>query len=171
MALIQKADQNLIQLVNKIKSGNHQRLETATISVAFNDSKPFKGNRLNWGKVVKFSEFNKIFQGQRTDFCINICADVWQRILTPEQHEAYLDLNLSRCDAELVPETIEVNGKKQVVKDEYGRVSYTNEIKLDDEGKPKWRVLPMDLLVFSKNASRYGLWCVELDQFVKNLKK
>ena len=52
-----------------------------------------------------------------------------------------------------------VEGNKKVpVKDEWGRVKYTNVVKTDDDGKPKWRVDPFDLDVFAKNVLHYGLW-------------
>jgi hypothetical protein len=52
--------------------------------------------------------------------------------------------------------------RKKVIKDEFGRVQYTTNIKTDDEGNPKWKILPLDLEIFSGNVRRYGLWYDEL---------
>ena len=85
--------------------------------------------------------------------------DLWHSVLKGDEREAYIDLQLSRCSAEYMPEEIEENGKKRKNKDEFGRIQYTNVIKTDDDGNPKWKVLPLDLEVFSQNVRRYGLWC------------
>ncbi len=69
---------------------------------------------------------------------------------------------MTRMEAEFLPEVVVENGKKKVQKDEFGRVQYSNELKIDDDGNPKWKVSPLDLLVFTQNVSRYGLWCEEL---------
>jgi hypothetical protein len=71
-----------------------------------------------------------------------------------------LDLHLARCEVEYIARLDENN---KPVKDEWGRVDYTNEVKLDDEGRPKWKLLPFDLLVCSRNIKRYGLWCPEIE--------
>jgi hypothetical protein len=88
--------------------------------------------------------------------------DLWHSVLKGNQREAYLDLQLSRCGVEYLPEEIEENGKKKPIKDEWGRVQYTQEVKVDDEGNPKWKVVPLDLEVFADNVRRYGLWCDDL---------
>lgn len=145
-----------------VKKFHLPRLEEAVISVALNDDKPFKNDRLNWGAVRKFSEFNKLYQSKPVDFSIVIPMDVWEGILDSSTQKAILDLHLARCAVEFVPETIIENGKKKPVKDEFGRRKYTTEIKRDEAGRPKWTVLPLDLTVFSGNVRRYGLWCEEL---------
>jgi len=166
MPITWKATQNVWDLVSEVKLKHHdQRLSQASIAVSFSDSKPFIKDRFNWGNVSRFSGFNKIWMNTKHDFCIQICSDVWSAILTTEQKEALIDLHLSRCAAEYIPEVIVENDKKVVVKDQWGRVQYTNEVKLDDEGNPKWRVLPLDLIVFTQNVGRYGLWCNELNDF------
>jgi hypothetical protein len=157
---------NVLELLETIKEKyHHPRLQAASLSVVFNESKPFTKDRFNWGSVCKFSVFNKLFQDLKYDFCISICSDVWHSILNAEQKEALLDLHLTRCEVEYIPETIIEGKKKIVVKDEWGRVKYTNDIKFDEDGNPKWQVAPLDLNVFSRNVERYGLWCTELNDF------
>ena len=49
--------------------------------------------------------------------------------------------------------------------DELGMIQYSNEPKYDAEGNIKWKVEPLDLEVFAKNVSRYGLWQDDLIMF------
>jgi len=163
MADIWKAPLVTQELMLGVKEEHHHpRLEMANIVVCFSDTKPFPNNSLNWGKVVKLSQFNQIWQAERqkTDFCIMLCADIWHHIMDADQKNAMLDLHLTRCEVEYIAQLDENN---RPVKDEWGRIEYTNEIKLDEEGRPKWKLLPFDLLVCSRNISRYGLWCPEIE--------
>jgi hypothetical protein len=147
-------------LFTAVRENHHlPRLETASIAVCMTDGKPFRADRIQLGKVTKFSQFNRIWQGDiKYEFCITLNSDVWYQILNDDQREALADLHLTRCAVEYEPETYEENGKEKKVVDEWGRVQYTDDIKYDDEGNPKWKVLPFDLLVFAENAKRYGLW-------------
>lgn len=154
-----KAPSEIVELLNQIKDKHHPRLQNASIGIAMDDSKPFLRNKLNLGKVTKFSPLARLWQGQQHDFCLSIPMDLWHSVLKGNQREAYLDLQLSRCGVEYLPEEIEENGKKKPIKDEWGRVQYTQEVKVDDEGNPKWKVVPLDLEVFADNVRRYGLWC------------
>lgn len=166
------ADQVVYELLENVKEKNHPHLAAAKIAVEFVDSKPFIKDRLNLGKVSKFSKAAKIWHppNKRYDFCISICADVWMDLLQVAQREPYLDLKLCQCQVEYEPEVVEENGKKQVVKDEYGRVSYTDEVKVDADGEPMWKVVPVGIPVFVENVKRYGLWYedfVELKQAIE----
>lgn len=174
------ADQFVLAAFDKVKEKSHKdRLEEATIAVAFVDQKPFNKGRLNWGKVRRFQQIDKLWHpdSKQYDFLITIPTDLWFSVLsTSDQHEALADLLLTRCAVEYEPvteeETVKGVVKKKVVKDDWGRVEYTNEIKRDKEtGEPKWRVLPLDLYVFSENASRYGLWCSVLMEFKESIKE
>ncbi len=163
MSLTWKAPNNVLDLLEEIKSKHHHpRLELANFAVVFNETKSFIKDRFNFGSVGRFSSLSKLFQESKKDFLITICSDVWHSILNNSQKEALLDLHLTRCDIAYVPETMFEGKKKKVVKDEWGRVKYTNEVKYDEEGNPKWLVVPLDLMVFSKNVERYGLWCQDL---------
>lgn len=164
-----KATEEVNSLLNSIKEKNHSpKLDAANIVVAFEDSKPFKNGALNWGKTLKFSHLNKLWQQPNCyDFCIVVPSDIWHSILSAEQKEPYLDLRLTCCHVEYEPETIVENKKTIKVKDEFGRVQYTDQMKFDDEGRPKWKVLPLDLHTYSQNVGRYGLWCGDLLAFNK----
>ena len=100
---------------------------------------------------------------------LQLCSDVWHSILTPQQREALADLHLTRCSVEREAKTVTENGKTKAIKDEFGFVEYTDEIKFDDEGNPLWCVLPLDLEVFSWNVSRYGLWLTPLEQLFESM--
>ena len=61
--------------------------------------------------------------------------------------------------------TVVENKKKKVVKDQWGRVEYTTDLKLDANGDPIWRVMPIDLYVCAANARKYGLWLEAMEEF------
>ena len=156
--LIWKAAADVEAILNSVKTAHLPRLDEATVGLAFDDSKPFIQNKLNLGKVSKFSPLARLWQGLPHDFCLSIPFDLWQSVLKGKQREAYLDLQLTRCQVEYIPETIEENGKKKPIKDEWGRIQYTKEIKRDDSDNPKWKVVPLDVEIFAENVRRYGLW-------------
>lgn len=154
-----KAPQEVFDLVQNVKNKHHaDRLTEASIAVCFDDSKPFVRNKINLGKVTKFSHLAKLFQSQPYDFVLTLCSDLWVEVLDNSQREALIDLLLTRCQVEYIPETVEENGKKKPVKDEWGRIQYTKEVKTDEAGNPKWKVSPLDIDVFTENVRRYGLW-------------
>ena len=164
MSIVWKSTTNVFDVVEQVKTKYHPHLKDATFAVAFDESKPFVKDRFNWGKVGKFSDFNKIWQTPKFDFSIILCSDVWNDMLNASQQEALLDLHLCRCEVEYEQEVV-IEGKKKIkVKDDLGRIKYTNVIKLDEEGNPKWRVAPLDLDVLSKNIKHYVIW---LDEFVQ----
>lgn len=171
MAITWKAPSNVFDLLNTIKEQHHcPRLQTARIAVAFTDAKPFVKDRLNLGKTSKFSPFAQIWQKEVYDFCIVLPSDLWHTICNDDKRAALLDLHLTRCQVEYVPETVIEGKKKRVVKDDWGRTQYTDEIKCDEDGNPKWYVAPLDLVAFSQNGRRYGMWYEDLASLVDALK-
>lgn len=164
--LVWKADSLVSKILNDVKEKHHvPRLSRANVAIAFDDSKPFVKNKLNLGKLSKFSPLAKLWQGHAADFCLTIPMELWHTVLQGSQRDAYMDLQLTRCGVEFLPEEVEENGKKKKIKDEFGRIKYTKEIKLDDEGNPKWKIKALDLEVFAENVRRYGLWCDDLLEF------
>jgi hypothetical protein len=159
--LVWKAPNDVQEIVSSIKSKfHHPRLEEAKIAISFNDAKPFINERLNLGKTSKFSTLAKLWHpdGKQYDFHISLPSDVWHSVLTGVQREAWMDLHLCRCQVDYIPETVEVNGKKRPVRDDWGRVKYTTEIKRDEDGSPKWVLDPLDLMIFQENVTRFGCW-------------
>lgn len=159
MAIIWRAPQNVYDLFNSVRMQHHlPRLEQARLAITFVETKPFASHQFQWGKVSKFNHFNKLWQTPKFDFSIVLCSEVWHTLLDAPKREALADLHLTRCDVEYVPQTEIINQKKRVVRDDWGRVQFTDELKLDDEGNPKWRVKPLDLDTIARNVIRYGVW-------------
>lgn len=164
--LVWRAGNEVTDLVQAVKEKFHlPRLENARIAVSLNDGKPFKDGRFNWGTVQKFSPADRVWHVEQYDFHISLPADAWHSILVGKQREAWLDLRLACCQVEYVPVMVTENGKTRPVKDEWGRTEYTDEIKCDDDGNPKWKVIKLDLHVFQDNIMRYGCWCQDLLDF------
>lgn len=164
--VIWKAAPEVHQLLEAIKAKHHSpRLDECSVAVCFDESKPFVKNKLNLGKLSKFSATARLYQEDKHDFCLIIPSTLWQEMLNIDQKKAYLDLQLTRCGMEYEPETIEENGKKKKIMDEMGRIQYSKAPKYDAEGNIKWKVEPLDLEVFASNVSRYGLWQDDLIMF------
>jgi len=152
------------ELARKLKETHHSpRLDEASVAVCFEDSKPFKKDRFNWGKVKRFPSLGKAFPGEHHDFVIIVPYSGYE-MMTSEQKMAWLDLLLEMCQVEYVPETVVENKKKKDVIDEFGRKVYTNEIKRDKEGSPKWKILTFGVDIITANVLRFGLW---FDEFVE----
>jgi len=163
MSNLSKASPDTIQLLSTVKLKYHSpRLDDCQIAVCFDDGKAFVKNKLNLGKLSKFSAAAKLWQKEKYDFCLVIPIDLWMNVLQANSREAYLDLMLTRLNMEYLPETVEDNGKKQKVVDDFGRIQYSNIPKTDKEGNVKWKIDSLDLEVFAKNVSRYGLWQEDL---------
>lgn len=177
------AADDVIQLMEYVKAKNHPLLIDANVALAFQDSKPFTKNRFNFGKASKFSTLNQLWQGKKYIYQILLSADGWYQVLAGDQREAWLDLHLSRFHPEMIPDmeggeadqdaadddAPKKKGKAKKPKpkkDKFGRIVYTNDVKLDEEtGEPIWKVDPLDLHTFALNAGRYGLWCEDLQNF------
>jgi len=162
------APADVVGLMEEVKEQNHPRLELAKVALAFVDAKAFLKGRFNWGKARKFTPQAKLWHAKdkKYDFEITLPADGWYQVLQGVQKEAWLDLHLSRFRPEMKPVMVEVNGKQKPVKDDFGRIEYTNDMKIDEKtGEPIWCVDPLDLHVFSDNAARYGVWCQDLQDF------
>jgi hypothetical protein len=154
------APPEIFDLVNDVKSKHHlPRLHSASIAVAFDDGKPFNKGRFNWGKVSKFGPGFQIWMADSYDFELTLCDIAFNDILeTALQKEAYIDLLLNCCQVEYVPEMTK-EGKP--AKDKWGRIIFTEEIKYDDDGNPRWKKVPLDIPAYQDNVARYGCWCEE----------
>ena len=160
MPTLTKAGPQVVAQLNEVKEKNHPHLEQALIAVQFADSKPYVKDRLNLGRVSKLSKAAKLWlpNNEKWDFVVTLPADVWYGLFNDKQKEAWLDLLLTRCQVEYEPNTVVENGKKIVIKDEFGRVEYTDQFRCDDEGRPIWKVSPCDAAVIAANIGRYGAW-------------
>lgn len=159
------APPDVVGMLDVILEKYHPALQEAVFAVEFVDSKPFVKDRLNLGKSLRFSKAARVWhpKDKKYDFCISLCADVWHGLLTTQhQRDALLDLRLLQFQVEYEPQVVDVNGKKEKVKDEWGRVTYTDVIKRDDEGRPVWKVEPPDIRVITENIRRFGFWYEDL---------
>lgn len=159
MTLPWKAPKEVTDLMEEVKSKNHdERLATADVLVWFDESKPFVNNSLNLGKAIKLGPVHRVLDEDRHNFLITLPSDVWHNILVGKQREAWLDLHLTRFTPDYKPQTVIVNGRKRPVKDQWGRIEYTTEVRTDKNDNVIWKVLPLDLEVYTDNIGRYGLW-------------
>lgn len=161
-----KAPDPVQKMLEDVFDKHHaERLADLQVSVSFDDSKPFVKNKLNLGKLVKVRDLDRPHMTQKLDYYVVACSDLWHSVLNDHQREAYIDLHLTRLTPEYQPVTVIVNKKKKVVKDQWGRVEYTTDLKLDANGDPIWRMMPLDLYVFAENARKYGLWLEAMEEF------
>jgi hypothetical protein len=167
MALVWPAPTEITERLQEVKDRYHSQLESVSIVIELSDAKPFKVNRLNLGSLRKFSTANKIWQKGDFDFCITIVGEVWQEILQGDQRDALIDLHLTRIEPVCEPQVIVENKKRIICKDDFGRIILTEQQKLDKNGEPKWRILPIDLGVLAQNVRRYGYWFDDLIEFRK----
>lgn len=158
MITIWTAPADVVAMVEDVKNRNHPHLSEATFAVGFVDSKPFQKNRLNFGKISRFSKQFAAWNSVKYDFCLLLNSESWHSILTQEQREASIDLHLSRVKIDYEPQVEIVNKVKKIIKDEYGRIQYTQDPKTEEDGTVKYLIHPMDLLVISENVKRYGPW-------------
>jgi len=161
-----KAPDQVQSMLEGVFDKHHaDRLADLKVCVSFDDTKPFVKNKMNLGKLVKVRDLDKMHMAQKLDYYIVVCSDLWHSVLNDHQREAYIDLHLTRLTPEMQPVTVTVNKKKKVVKDQWGRVEYTTDLKLDANGDPIWRAMPLDLYVFAANAQKYGLWLEAMEEF------
>lgn len=157
---------DVARLIEQVKQKHHlKRLEMAEIAACFVENKPFTADgRFNWGRVRKFNAMDKLWhpQDRAYDFLMVLCSDAWHSVLNQHQREAYIDLMLTRCTADYKPVEVVENGKAKKVKDKWGRLEFSEDIRCDEAGNPVWKVAPLDIVVFAMNAKRYGLWHEDL---------
>jgi hypothetical protein len=184
------APAGVVQLFEEVKKKHHEkRLGDAEIVVMFNEDKPFKKNRFNWGRVKKCSPETRVLlrehAAMRHDFLVILPDEGWE-YLDAKQREAWVDLLLSRCTVEYEPELDggdqsppdgETKPKKRgrkakakPKKDGMGRIKYTDKPKYDEDGNPKWVVDPLDIHVITENVVRYGAWFGDFKNFQEAVK-
>lgn len=159
-----KAPPQVIEILDNVRNKFHPHLEQAKIAVEFVATKAYVKNEINLGQVKKFGKAAKLWMPlhEKYDFLISLCTDVWYDILNNDQREALLDLLVSRCQVEMLPNVVVENGKNKVVKNQHGLIEYTDQMKTDDEGFPVWKKLPLNIGVISQNIKRYGIWYDDL---------
>jgi len=154
MPTVWQAPPNVRVLVERIKS-HHPHLGQASIWVLMSTASAVTCNRFVATRASLCTKTEKLESGH--DFKIIISSDAWQK-LTDAQREVEIGKALCRCGVRYEPETIEINGKAHVVKDDLGRVIYTDEIAYDKEGRPRWCVNKPDAEIYFSLFKRRGAY-------------
>lgn len=153
-------------LVNEIKEAHHQHLAQASIWVLVSDAKSIVDNRLVPTDTRRCTSTEKLKTNH--DFKIIIRAGAWN-VLTDNQRRVAIDEALCRCGVKYEPETIEINGKKEIVTDEIGRVIYTNTIAVDKYGEPKWKINHLDAGIYFALLQRHKVYSDEVENVQRAL--
>lgn len=154
------ADKSVTDLLEEIRDEYHPHLMEARIAVLFSDKRKVSGNMIILGCMKKVSGEDKVLSN--FDFKMVLSAMDWAE-LGSKQKRALIDHELSHADVERVKLTEMVGGRKKPVKDEHGRVVYTQEIKYDDDtGRPKFKTKGHDFENFAHIAKRYGVEVAEV---------
>lgn len=161
-----QAPEEIRKLVEEIRDDNHHPIGSASFWVLVSDGKGLRDNRIQITQSRKCTSSEKLATGH--DFKIIVVAETWAN-LTDAQRRTALDEALCRCGVQYVPEMVEVNGKKIPLKDEQGRIIYTNEIAYDREGNPRWKINRPDAEVFFSMILRHKRYNEEIDNTLRIL--
>jgi hypothetical protein len=162
------------QIMNEMIEKYHQPLKEAKIVLYGCDKNKVNGNMVRFADTSKASV--KMKASIDADFTITLYMMPWGD-LTLEQKKACMDHELTHCGVHYEPIKEQVGSSKKgkprfkVVKDEYGRKQYTNEIKRDENGVPKWKLEPHDLEEFQSVVKTWGLWQSSIKEFKDALNK
>lgn len=155
-------------MLTRLIRRNHQHLAEAKIVLYCCDKLKLRGDHVVIAEAKKASPMLKA--STNADFTVTFYMMPWGD-LDSNQKEACFDHELFHCGVAYEPVKEQVgmsaSGKQKwkVVKDEYGRKQYTNTIERDENGEPKWRIIPHDLEEFRDVVERYGMWDENLQQF------
>lgn len=171
-----------MDMVAELKAKYHSpELDDANIAVVFDDTEKVKYvnpdlGLIDYGGIKQVSPKSKPTTANDCypdglDFIIYINAMSWSD-LTPNQQLAKMDEWLCAAGAKFVPEHVELPSKKAgaeakkgpVVKDDKGRVVYTDEIQYDESGRPVFRTVKPDLVVYMAAVRRHGIDSFPQDQ-------
>ena len=167
-------DNPIYTIMNRLVSSYHSHLAEAKIVIYASDKNRTKANRIVIADASKAPA--KLKASTNADFTITLYMTPWGD-LNVEQRDACLDHELSHCGVhyepcqEQVGQSRQGRPRMQVVRDEYGRIQYTNEIKRDENDEPKWRLLPHDLEEFGDVVERHGRWDEAIQSFSEALNR
>lgn len=152
---IWEAPQDIRDLVAEVKEAHHKHLAQAKVWVLVNDANPIVDNQLIATGSSRCTSTEKL----RTDndFKIIVIAEGWHA-LTNGQRRLAIDEALCRCGVHYVPLTQKVNKKDEVIKDEIGRIVYTDKIATDGEGNPKWKINRPDASLYFQLLQRHAIY-------------
>lgn len=160
MASIWEAPDDIRRTVEHVKAEHHPHLANASLWVMMSDSKGIVDNRLVPTTTRLCTKTERLSAGH--DFKITISMEAWDK-LTDAQRRIAIDEALCRCGVKCEPKTVVVNGKEEVIKDDLGRVIYSEEVAIDKEGRPRWRVLKPDAALYFPLLRRHQLYSEEAE--------
>lgn len=166
MAEIWQAPEDIRAELNRLKDEHHPHLAAASLWVLCSDAPGIRDNQLIATQTKKCTKTEKLSSGH--DFKVIILTETWSK-LTDEQRSVALDEALCRCGVRLVPETVEINGRREVLKDDLGRVIYTDEIDVDKLGNPKWKINRPDADLYFALLARHGTYHEPAENTVRAL--
>jgi len=151
-----KAGREVVELVDKVREKYHPHLAEANIAVVLNDKTPVSGNKVCVGKMKRTSREDQLLHHH--DFKLIVYAGPFAG-MSDKEKAALIDHELTHANVERIPRyEIGESGKRTKCRDEYGRVIYTDEVKIDDEsGKPKFVLKQHDVETFLDVIERHGL--------------
>jgi hypothetical protein len=131
-----KTDHEVYNMIGELISQFHSQLADAKIVCCWMyDIKPDKDGNLRLGQCMKAGGVHREIHGY--DFIILLNYNVWNNVeYTSEQKKAQLDHELTHADV-----TLDKDGEE----------------KLDEKGRPVWRVRKHDVEDFSEIIKRYGV--------------
>lgn len=160
MPSIWEATHDIKKSLLAIRDQHHPHLIAASFWLLVTDAGHLSGNRVRYWRSAVTSKEERL--ATQMDFKVTLYAGSWSEA-TDRQREIILDEALSGCGVKYVPQTVEVNGRKEVVKDDLGRIVYTDQIDYDLEGRPKWCRMAHDAAIFFGMVRRHGDYCDELE--------
>lgn len=166
MASIWEANEDIKRKLREIKKEFHPHLSLASIWLLCSDGNAIRDNHVIATTTQKCTRTEKLSSSH--DFKITIMMETWAH-LTDKGREIALDEALCRCGVKYVPQKMEINGRKEVVKDELGRIVYTDEIEYDKENNPKWKVNRPDAGLYFDLLMRRGTYSEEADNAMRAL--
>lgn len=159
MSNVWNATAQICDLGRKVKEQfHHPRLALASIWWLLCDSKPIQSDRFVAVKIQRCNKAEKLETGH--DFKVMVIAEAWE-MLTNDQREQALDEAMCRCGVKYIPQMIEISGRKEPIKDDLGRIVYTDQIAYDNEGNPKWKIEQPDAGLFYAMLLRRGQYSEE----------
>lgn len=165
---IWEAPEEIRQLVGEIKEAYHPHLILAKIWVLINDASPIVENQLVPMVTSRCTKTEKLKSGN--DFKIIVVAEAWG-LLTTQQKRVAIDEALCHCGVQYVPLTQKINKKDEVIKDEIGRIIYTDVIATDGEGLPKWKMNRPDASIYFGLIQRHEVYSEALENVQNALEK
>lgn len=171
----------VLDLMNELKAKYHSpELDEANIAVVFDDAEKLKYvnpdmGLVDYGSLKQVSPKAKPTTQNETypdglDFIIYINALAWSD-LTPNQQRAKMDEWLASAGVKYVPERAELKAKPgqeakpgPIIKDEKGRTVYTDEIQRDDQGRPIFKTIKPDIIIYMDALRRNGIDAFPEDQ-------